>query len=61
MKHRFPVILRLCHVIVQNFEGLVATRFFLGLAEAGIFPGRDALECIYPSSMLTDQRVASTY
>jgi MFS family permease len=25
--------------VVQNFAGLVATRFFLGLAEAGFFPG----------------------
>ncbi len=25
--------------IVKNYRGLLATRFFLGLAEAGIFPG----------------------
>ena len=25
--------------IVKNYSGLLATRFFLGLAEAGIFPG----------------------
>ena len=25
--------------VVQNFSGLVAARFFLGLAEAGLFPG----------------------
>lgn len=25
--------------VVQNFGGLVATRFFLGLFEAGFFPG----------------------
>ncbi|KAK4051223.1 hypothetical protein OIV83_003045 [Microbotryomycetes sp. JL201] len=28
--------------VVQNKEGLVATRFFLGLAEAGLFPGAAA-------------------
>ena len=27
------------HFIVKNYSGLLATRFFLGLAEAGIFPG----------------------
>jgi hypothetical protein len=25
--------------LVHNFSGLVASRFFLGLAEAGLFPG----------------------
>ena len=25
--------------LVQNYSGLIATRFFLGLTEAGIFPG----------------------
>lgn len=25
--------------LVQNYSGLLATRFFLGLTEAGIFPG----------------------
>ncbi|KAI5865188.1 putative pantothenate transporter [Durotheca rogersii] len=28
-----------CHVAVKNKEGLYATRFLLGLAEAGMFPG----------------------
>ena len=27
------------YMIVKNYSGLLATRFFLGLAEAGIFPG----------------------
>ncbi|ERF68098.1 hypothetical protein EPUS_06909 [Endocarpon pusillum Z07020] len=31
---------------VQSFSGLIATRFFLGLAEAGVFPG-----CFYLISM----------
>lgn len=25
--------------LVQNYSGLIATRFFLGLFEAGMFPG----------------------
>lgn len=25
--------------IVQNFQGLLATRLFLGVAEAGLYPG----------------------
>lgn len=32
--------------LVQNFSGLAATRFFLGLCEAGAFPG-----CFYLLSM----------
>lgn len=32
-------IVMLCQGFVQNYSGLIATRFFLGLAEAGIFPG----------------------
>ena len=34
--------LRIClcsHTTVTSFSGLLATRFFLGLAEAGVFPG----------------------
>ncbi len=27
-----------CHAAVKNKEGLYAARFFLGLAEAGLFP-----------------------
>ncbi|ESZ92196.1 putative Uncharacterized transporter [Sclerotinia borealis F-4128] len=29
----------ICQGLVQNFGGLLATRFFLGLCEAGMFPG----------------------
>lgn len=29
----------LCQGLVQNYSGLLATRFFLGLFEAGMFPG----------------------
>jgi MFS family permease len=32
-------IVMLCQGFVQNYSGIIATRFFLGLAEAGIFPG----------------------
>ena len=33
-------------VIVHNYSGLLAARFFLGVAEAGVFPG-----CFYLLSM----------
>ncbi|KAF2759338.1 MFS general substrate transporter [Pseudovirgaria hyperparasitica] len=37
--------------IVHNFEGLAAVRFFLGLAEAGLFPGVNYyLSCWYKRS-----------
>ena len=32
-------IVMLCQGFVQSYSGILATRFFLGLAEAGIFPG----------------------
>jgi MFS family permease len=32
-------IVMLCQGFVHNYSGILATRFFLGLAEAGIFPG----------------------
>ena len=32
-------IVMLCQGFVHNYSGLLATRFFLGLAEAGVFPG----------------------
>ncbi|KAI1073422.1 major facilitator superfamily domain-containing protein [Whalleya microplaca] len=32
-------IIMICQGFVKNYSGLLATRFFLGLAEAGIFPG----------------------
>ncbi|KAK3329132.1 MFS transporter [Apodospora peruviana] len=34
-----------CHAAVKNKEGLYAARFFLGLAEAGMFPGIAAQLC----------------
>ncbi|KAK3356486.1 MFS transporter [Lasiosphaeria hispida] len=34
-----------CHTAVKNKEGLYAARFFLGLAEAGMFPGIAAQLC----------------
>jgi MFS family permease len=37
--------------IVHNFEGLAAARFFLGVAEAGLFPGVNYyLSCWYKRS-----------
>ena len=37
-----------CMGVVENFSGLAATRFFLGLAEAGLFPGVNYyLSCWY--------------
>ncbi|KAI9881439.1 MAG: hypothetical protein M1830_000001, partial [Pleopsidium flavum] len=36
----------LCHGFVQSYSGLLAARFFLGAAEAGVFPG-----CFYLLSM----------
>lgn len=32
-------IVMLCQGFIRNYSGLIATRFFLGLCEAGIFPG----------------------
>lgn len=32
-------IVMLCQGFVQSYSGLLATRFFLGFAEAGVFPG----------------------
>ncbi|KAL8648792.1 MAG: hypothetical protein Q9226_005847 [Calogaya cf. arnoldii] len=32
-------VVMLCQGFVHNYAGLLATRFFLGLAEAGVFPG----------------------
>ena len=32
-------IVMVCQGFVQTYSGLIATRFFLGLTEAGIFPG----------------------
>lgn len=32
-------LVTLCQGLVQNYSGLLATRFFLGLAETGMFPG----------------------
>ena len=32
-------LVTICQGLVQNWSGLLATRFFLGLAETGMFPG----------------------
>lgn len=39
-------IASVCQGLVQNYSGLLATRFFLGLFESGMFPG-----CFYLISM----------
>lgn len=36
-------IVMLCQGFVQSYRGLLATRFFLGLAETGMFPGSKLL------------------
>jgi MFS family permease len=42
-----------CMGLVQNFAGLMTARFFLGLAEAGLFPGISYyLSCWYRRSEL---------
>lgn len=32
-------IISMCQGATQNYAGLLAARFFLGLAEAGFYPG----------------------
>ncbi|KAL9590044.1 MAG: hypothetical protein Q9203_001148 [Teloschistes exilis] len=32
-------VVTICQGLVQNYSGLLATRFFLGVAESGMFPG----------------------
>lgn len=32
-------LVTICQGLVQNYSGLIATRFFLGLFETGMFPG----------------------
>lgn len=32
-------LVTVCQGLVRNYSGLLATRFFLGLAETGMFPG----------------------
>ncbi|CCM04874.1 uncharacterized protein FIBRA_07067 [Fibroporia radiculosa] len=39
-------IFSICQGLVRNYSGLIACRFFLGLAEAGVFPG-----CFYLIAM----------
>lgn len=40
-----------CMGLVHNYSGLMACRFFLGLAEAGLFPGVNYyLSCWYKRS-----------
>jgi hypothetical protein len=33
-------LVTVCQGLVQNYSGLLATRFFLGLTETGMFPGK---------------------
>lgn len=39
-----------CHAAVKNKEGLYAARFFLGMMEAGMFPGLAAQLCSWCKS-----------
>ena len=46
-------IVMTCMGLVHNFSGLAAARFFLGVAEAGLFPGINYyLSCWYKRSEL---------
>lgn len=55
-------LVTVCQGLVQNYSGLLATRFFLGLAETGMFPGCKAMSshrmiqlikmCTYQASTL---------
>ena len=42
--------------LVKNYSGLLAARFFLGVVEAGIFPG-----CIYLISMYVLHTLCNGY
>lgn len=33
-------LVTVCQGLVQGYGGIITTRFFLGLFEAGMFPGR---------------------
>lgn len=47
-------------MIVTSYSGLLATRFFLGLAEAGIFPGSEFPQMLlYPINQLTPFQVST--
>jgi hypothetical protein len=35
-------LVTICQGLVRNYSGLLATRFFLGLTETGMFPGWSA-------------------
>ncbi|GAA6035417.1 hypothetical protein JCM8097_000245 [Rhodosporidiobolus ruineniae] len=47
-----------CMGLVQNFGGLLATRLFLGVAEAGLFPGIILLLSLYYPRHRSQARVA---
>jgi MFS family permease len=48
-------IITICTAAVSSFEGLLAIRFFLGVAEAGFFPGVISMLCYWykPSERAT--------
>ena len=52
-------IVMLCQGFVQSYSGLLATRFFLGLAEAGVFPGCELPLYDYPSSHTSALRTSA--
>ncbi len=43
-------LVTVCQGLTQNFSGILATRFFLGLFECGMFPGCFYLLSKAPSS-----------
>lgn len=45
--------------LVQNYSGLLATRFFLGLFESGMFPGGECACSIHGSNETGEWREAS--
>ena len=49
----------LCQGFVQSYSGLLATRFFLGLAEAGVFPGCKLPSYDHPSSHTSALRTSA--
>lgn len=53
-------IVCVCQGLVTNFSGLAAARWFLGLFEAGLFPGVKTLSSS-ESLMLMNQVAISTF
>jgi len=50
-----------CHAAVKNKEGLYAARFFLGMMEAGMFPGLAAQLCSWVRTTFPTEIIFSEY